>query len=132
VQRLRLDDDVIVLPSLSKRILSSVYRRADLVLQPSSAEGFGLPVLEAIACGTPVVASDLPVLREVGGEAVTYCLAGDEQRWAETAIGLLAEKRSDPEGWGARRLAGLARAARFSWSRHAETMTGVYRRLLGS
>jgi glycosyltransferase involved in cell wall biosynthesis len=131
-QRLGVDDDVTVLPRLERRVLSSVYRRADLVLQPSSAEGFGLPVLEALACGTPVVASDLPVLREVGGEAVTYCPSGNEQRWVEAVVRLLAEKRADPERWRARRLAGLARAARFSWSRHAETMTGVYRKLLGS
>jgi glycosyltransferase involved in cell wall biosynthesis len=53
-----------------------MYRRAALVLQPSSAEGFGLPVAEALACGAVVLASDLEVLREVAGEAAAYAPDG--------------------------------------------------------
>ena len=65
------------------RTLAAVYRRAALVLQPSEAEGFGLPVAEALACGTPVLASDLAVLREVGGEAAVYRAVGDVPAWSD-------------------------------------------------
>ena len=48
---------------------------------PSEREGFGLPVLEALACGTPVVASDIAALREVGGYAAVYCPLDDIEAW---------------------------------------------------
>ena len=60
-------DAVRVLPFVSPEVLAAVYRRAAMTLLPSESEGFGLPVLESLACGTPVVLSDIPVLREIGG-----------------------------------------------------------------
>ncbi len=60
----KLDDAIIVLPHLTREVLAAVYRQSALVLQPSEREGFGLPLIEALACGTRAVASDLPVLRE--------------------------------------------------------------------
>ena len=62
-------DAIVVLPFVDRATLAAVYRRAALALLPSEREGFGLPLVEALACGTPVVASDIPVLREVGGDA---------------------------------------------------------------
>src|SRR5262249_5012302 len=77
VERLGIGESVVVLPFLDRRVLAAVYRRAALAMQPSEREGFGLPVIEAIACGTPVVASALEVLRETGGHlATTYCPVG--------------------------------------------------------
>ena len=52
--------------SLSRDVLAAAYRRADFLVHTAEAEGFGLPLIEAMACGCPVIASDLPVLREVG------------------------------------------------------------------
>ena len=63
---LGIKDRIVIMPFLDRKVLASVYRRAAVVLLPSDAEGFALPLVEAMACGRPVVASDLPVLREVG------------------------------------------------------------------
>ena len=67
VRELGLGEAIVVLPTLDRSTLAAVYRRSALLLMPSEREGFGLPVLEALACGTPVVASDIAALREVGG-----------------------------------------------------------------
>ena len=62
-------DSLVQLPFLERPQLAALYRRASVVVLPSDREGFGLPVVEAMACGTPVIASDIPALREVGGSA---------------------------------------------------------------
>jgi glycosyltransferase involved in cell wall biosynthesis len=131
VRRLNLDDAIIVLPHLSRDVLAAVYRQATLVLQPSDEEGFGLPVIEAMACGTPVVASDLPVLREVGGRAASYAPVADVSAWTELISRLLHERDRQPEAWLARRAAGKERGARFSWMKYTENMIGVYQEVLG-
>jgi glycosyltransferase involved in cell wall biosynthesis len=120
-------DAVAVLPFLDKAVLAAVYRRASLVVLPSEEEGFGLPVIEAMTCGTPVVASDLPVLREVGGAAATFVPTGDVAAWGEAVARQLAESARDPERWEARRAASAAQAARFTWQEYARSMVKVYR-----
>jgi glycosyltransferase involved in cell wall biosynthesis len=130
VSRLGLEPHVQVLPFLDRHVLASLYRRAALVLQPSEREGFGLPVAEAKACGTMVVASDLPPLREVGGEGAAYCPVGDIKTWTETVSTLLDERVSTPEAWKARCDAGLVDARRFDALEHARLMIDVYRELL--
>jgi glycosyltransferase involved in cell wall biosynthesis len=129
VERLGLSQSILVLPQLSRPVLAAVYRRAALVLQPSEREGFGLPVVEALACGAPVVASDLDVLREVGGEAAVYCPVALVGAWSEAVRALLHERRDDSQRWEARRRAGLAQAARFTWSEYADKMVALYRDL---
>lgn len=127
---LRLGDSLVTLPFLDERVLAAVYRRAALVLQTSEREGFGMPVVEALACGTPVLASDLAVLREVGGGAADYLAVADVEAWAESAARLLDERRREPERWAARRARGVSHAARFSWSEYARRMVAIYRTLL--
>jgi glycosyltransferase involved in cell wall biosynthesis len=129
VEELRLGDAIVVLPFLEAHVLAAVYRRAALLLQPSEREGFGLPVAEALASGLPVLASDLPVLREVGGSAASYRAAGDVAAWAEGATGLLKEREEDPARWAARRAEGVAHARRFSWEEYARRMVSIYREL---
>ena len=130
IDRLRLRESILVLPYIDRNVLAAVYRRAALVLQPSEREGFGLPVVEAMACGTPVVASDLPVLREVGGEAATYCEMGNVEAWTNTIAELLTESHQQPQRWAQRRAAGLAQAAKFTWAEYARKMVAVYQSVL--
>ena len=119
---LGIEHRIVTMPFLARNVLASVYRRAAVVLLPSDAEGFGLPVLEAMACGRPVVASDLPVLREVGGDAAFYCPVDDVSAWIQTTCGLLS-RPDECEAVAAR----IARAARFSWDTHASETVDVYR-----
>jgi glycosyltransferase involved in cell wall biosynthesis len=121
-----IDDRISVLGFLDDRTLAAVYRRAALVLQPSDREGFGLPVVEAMACGTPVVASDLAVLREVGGAAVEYCPTGAAMLWQKRISELVTERRDAPWRWMARREAALLRARRFTWPQFAARLAQVY------
>lgn len=123
---LNLNGSLIELPFLSREVLAAVYRRASLVLQPSEAEGFGLPVVEAMACGTPVIASDLAVLREVGGDAAVYCPVGDVEIWSSLTTGML----NSPSG--AFCDAALAQASRFSWKIFAQRMGEVYNKMLNA
>src|SRR5205823_8930738 len=103
LRNLGLQTRTTALPFLDRRVLAAVYRRAALVLLPSEREGFGLPVIEAIACGTPVVASDLGCLREVGEESVTYCAVGDVEAWADAVASLIREREKEPSRFDERR-----------------------------
>ncbi len=103
------------------------YRAAELFIYPSLYEGFGLPVLEAMACGTPTITSDISSLPEVAGDAALLVDPGDPQALA-TAI---ARVLTEPELAIAMRTAGLAQASRFSWKRTAAETIAVYRAALG-
>ncbi|HLG54678.1 MAG TPA: glycosyltransferase family 1 protein [Vicinamibacterales bacterium] len=130
VRRLGLGDAVTVLPFVDRRVLAAVYRRATLLLQPSEREGFGLPVAEAMACGTPVVASAISALEEVGGRAASYCPVGDVPAWVAAVSELIDERVEAPGDWTTRCAAGLVQSRRFSWREHARRMTQLYCALL--
>jgi glycosyltransferase involved in cell wall biosynthesis len=124
VGRLGIGPAVYQLRGLARPTLAALYRRAELVLLPSEAEGFGLPVVEALACGTGVVASDIPPLREVGGDAVVYCPVGDVSAWVEIVTRLLDHPTELP-AWVRRR----ERASHFSWVAQARIITAAYLQL---
>jgi glycosyltransferase involved in cell wall biosynthesis len=120
-----------VLPFVDRATLAAVYRRSALAMLTSDREGFGLPVVEALASGTPMVVSDIPVLREVGGAAVTYCPVADVGAWAAAIVRLLEERERDTAAWQARRAAGLVRAADFSWSHYTAEVVALYQEIDG-
>ncbi len=123
---LNVGDHILVLPQLTRSLLAAVYRRAALLLQTSEAEGFGLPVIEALACGCPVAASDIPVLREVGGPAAAYCPATDLGAWKDSVIRIMREERACT----LRAEQGVAYASRFSWEDNARRTVAIYKLIL--
>lgn len=111
------------LRGVSDAALGAIYRGAVALCFPSVSEGFGLPVLEAMAVGLPVLASDIPTTREVAGDAAIYVTSDDERSWAE-AIGAVA---SDVGLRASVAAAGKARAAQFRWERTAQATVEAYR-----
>jgi glycosyltransferase involved in cell wall biosynthesis len=126
-QALGIRDAIVELPFLDSCTLAGLYRRAALVLCLSEAEGFGLSLLESMACGTPVVASDIAALREIGDGAADYAPVGDVDQCLGAVLRLLRERCLDPERSARRRQACIDRAANFSWRRNAARTAELYR-----
>jgi alpha-1,3-rhamnosyl/mannosyltransferase len=112
-----------VLGYLEEEALASVYRRAVMVVQPSLYEGFGLPVLEAMACGTPVACADIDVFREVAGEAARYF----DPRTPASIAKTMEEVAKDDALRADMIAKGLARAALFPWDETARRLLEVFR-----
>lgn len=116
------------LGAVSDQELAGLYRGALALCFPSIAEGFGLPVLEAMATGVPALVSDLPVMREVAGPAAVYVEPGDVAGWAE-AIETIVGSPTLREDLGE---AGRARAGEFTWERTASATLEAYELALGN
>jgi glycosyltransferase involved in cell wall biosynthesis len=125
-QELGLGGQVRLLGRLPDPDLAVVLDRAAALVAPSRAEGFGLPVLEAMAAGVPVVSSDAPALVEVGGGATVTVPVGDSGALAEA----LADVLDSPARRAELAAAGRRRAADFSWAEAARRLWDLYGRLL--
>jgi glycosyltransferase involved in cell wall biosynthesis len=123
---LGLGSRVRLLGRLSDADLAVVLSRAAVLVAPSRAEGFGLPVLEAMAAGVPVVSSDAPALVEVGGGATVTVPVGD----ADALAAALAEVLGSDARRASLAEAGLNRAADFSWESAARRLWDLYAELL--
>jgi glycosyltransferase involved in cell wall biosynthesis len=116
-------DGVVETPFLDRPVLEAVYARAVVMLLPSDREGFGMTIVESLAAGVPAVVSDLPSLRETGGEAALYCPPGDADAFANAVLAILDDARTD------RRTPAVAQASRFSWASYAAHMSDIYREI---
>jgi glycosyltransferase involved in cell wall biosynthesis len=115
-------DGVIETGSASEETLISSYQAADALIFPSRLEGFGLPLLEAMAAGCPVLSSNASSLPEVGGEAALYFSPDDPA----AAAAHLARLLPDPAERASRIRLGRQHAAGFDWSVHYKRLTQIY------
>lgn len=127
VDRLGIRSAVRMLGEVPWEELKRLYRSADLFICPSYAESFGHPLVEAMASGLPVLSADLPVHREVCGEAARYFSLDAEGSLVERAIALLLDggERERMAASGRERVASL-----FSWDEHVERLLRLIREIL--
>ena len=117
-------DAVVRLGSVNERRLRALYQGSVALAYPSFYEGFGLPLVEAMACGTPVIASNVASMPEVLGDAGLLLDPTDERAWTRAIIDLLGSSETRVR----LRKAGLRRAGEFTWERTARLTLDVYRR----
>jgi glycosyltransferase involved in cell wall biosynthesis len=125
---LKLADHVHFLENVPYEDLARLYNAASCLTLPSHYEGFGLPPLEAMACGTPVVVSDRSSLPEVVGDA-GLLIDPDSPEELSAALSRILD---DSELRASLRQRGLARASEFSWAKAAHQTMAVYKRVLNS
>ena len=123
VRELALTDAVEWTGYVHDAALVAAYRSADVLVLPSRFEGFGFPVVEAMACGTPVVCSDIPVLREIAGPAAEFASPDDPSGLA----GAIVRALTDLPRRAAMIAQGAERAAQFTWERAARDTLALYR-----
>ncbi|HYM96414.1 MAG TPA: glycosyltransferase family 1 protein [Candidatus Sulfotelmatobacter sp.] len=117
----RLPSDAVVFPGhLPDAAVPDLYRGAALVVLPSRAEGFGLPVIEALACGVRVACSDLPVLREIAEGIAVFCDPQDPNGFARAIVEALTDPAPDV------RERGIVRARTYTWRQAARDTARVY------
>jgi glycosyltransferase involved in cell wall biosynthesis len=115
---------IVWLTDVSDDDLPVLYSGATAFLFPSTFEGFGLPVLEAMQCGTPVICSNATSLPEVGGNSVVYCDPMNVDEFTNAIIGV----HEDPNKRKLLQDAGLAQATKFCWSKTADSVAQALRR----
>lgn len=125
VTRLRLQNAVVELGHLGQEALPPLYCAAEMFVFPSLWEGFGLPVLEAMACGTPVITSNVSSLPEIAGDAAVLV----DPNAVDDLAAAMYSLRTDAALRRTLRERGLVRAAAFTWRRTAEQTIDAYRRV---
>lgn len=123
---IKIENDIRLLGFVPTKDLIAVYNLAILYVQPSFYEGFGLPVLEAMACGCPVLSSSKASLPEVGGQAVEYFDPLIKQGLEDKLINLIG----DSDKLKFLRIQGLKQASKFSWKKTALETRKVYEEIL--
>lgn len=113
---------LVVHDGVSDEEYAALLDRATALVSASRDEGFGIPLVEAMGRGTPVVVSDIPIFREIGGRTALYAAVGDAPAFAARITELL-----EPGEWERRSAAAPAEAARFDWSRSAAVLLELLR-----
>ncbi len=122
IEQSGLRETVRLLGYVPSEDLPAIYNLARAVAFPSIYEGFGLPIVEAMACGTPVITSNLSSMAELGAEAALLVNPFNEEEIRQGLLRILTDESLREE----LRAAGLQRAATFSWKRAAEETAAVY------
>ncbi len=125
VRQLRLGEEVVELGAVPYPLLHHLYRACDLYITPAYAETFAHPLVEAMASGLPVIASDITVHREICGEAALYFPRFSPEVLAELVI----QATQSTEQIAAMRETGLLRSQDFSWDKHVEQLLRLALRL---
>jgi len=123
IQDLDLTGTVVLLGRVADEHMAGLYLHASLLVMPSLYEGFGIPVVESMAVGTPVVASNSSSLPEVAGGAAILVPPTDEQALACAIADVISNAKIAAE----LRAKGLIQAKKFSWQRSAAETRQVYR-----
>ncbi|GFP25043.1 hypothetical protein HKBW3S25_00493 [Candidatus Hakubella thermalkaliphila] len=125
IRELGLEEETLIIDDLTDQELAGYYNSASAFIFPSLEEGFGLPPLEAMACGCPVVTSNRASLPEVVGKAGIMLDPYDVQGFAETMHTVLTDERVRRD----MKALGLCQAAKFSWDRSASSMEELYQEM---
>lgn len=125
IGRLGVRDDIAMLGAVDYGKLYQLYKLCDVFVCPSYSESFGHPLVEAMASGMPVVSANLPVHREVCGDAAIYFDVFDEKNLAEQCVRVLADKILGKE----LSTRGLERSREFSWREHVRQLTALIARV---
>ncbi len=126
VRELGLSEHVVELGAIPYRQLHHIYQACDIYVTPAYAETFAHPVVEAMACSLPIVASDLPVHREVAGDAAVYFPRFSPEGLTEQVRNVV----QSPELAQQLSRNGLQRSRDFSWEKHVDQLVNVAQRLL--
>lgn len=120
-------DALVIHDGTSEADYLALLQTATALVTTSLDEGFGLPLVEAMSLGTPVVVSDIPIFREIGGDAALYAPAMDA-----AAVASAIRRLEAPAEWAARSIASRAQAATFSWQHSADTLLATLEGLAGA
>ncbi len=123
--RVKSHGDIVFTGFITDEELVALYKSAKVFVMPSFEEGFGIPILEAMACGTPVASSNIGALKEVGGDGALYFDPHNSEDMAEKITQVLNSDKLQKELM----TKGKERVKQFSWEKLAEETLGVYNRL---
>ena len=128
LDRHQLSDSIILTNYVREDELITLYNLAELFVYPSLYEGFGIPLLEAMACGVPIIANDIPSTREVVNNAAVLVNSNDEETFARTMLKVLENKNLRDELI----FKSVERVREFSWDINARKHLEAYKELLGN
>jgi glycosyltransferase involved in cell wall biosynthesis len=128
IAEMGLSGQVVLLGFVRQEELVALYNGADVFVYPSLYEGFGMPVLEAMACGTPTVTSSVGSIPEVAGDAALLVDPNNTEAIAQTILNVVTDDSLRQRMI----MRGFERAKRFSWASTAQQVLAVYRTYSGS